>query len=80
MCLNCSLVSANWSLVSENHKLNKNYTGINLEINQTEQNNRKLQRLLLETETISKFSQVKPRLDKINQGINQDKSSKTKNN
>ena len=33
--------------------------------------NQRLQRLSLETETLTKFSQVKPRLDKLNQGIKQ---------
>ena len=38
------------------------------------------QRLLLEMETSAKFNQVKPRLDKLNQEIEQDYPSKIEKN
>ena len=67
MCINHSLVSADHSLVSINQikiilKLTKNWTKLN----------QGLQRLSLETEISEKFIWVKPRLDKLNQNINQD--------
>ena len=49
--------------------MSKNHTGINQEITEFKRVNPGLQRLSLETETSTKLSRVKPRLDKLNQEI-----------